>query len=181
MGKGKQPENWDELVKSMSDKITPSQVSSQLKLIASKISNSKSPCKDLVAKDLQLLINKISSDEPEMTKLYEESDFKTYKKSDFAQFDQVTEYEEFESCEVIDVKDGMLTICFMDDVSPTGQINKFYKFPPSVADKTIFLNPDEEGFFGQPEYPSTKVEPGFVCDQLWLKKGVGDLLGLNQS
>jgi hypothetical protein len=178
MGKGKQPENWDELVKSMSNNITPSQVSSQLKLIASKISNSKSPDKDLVVKDLQLLINKISSDEPEMTKLYEESDFKTYKKSDFAQFDQVTEYEEFGSCEVIDVKDGMLTICFRDDVSPTGQINKFYKFPPSVADKTIFLDPDEEEFFGQPEYPSTKVGPGFVCDQLWLKKGVGDLLGL---
>lgn len=43
--------------------MTPSQLSAQLRHIAAKINDSKSPRRDLVANDLRLLITKISSDE----------------------------------------------------------------------------------------------------------------------
>lgn len=43
--------------------MTPSQLSAQLRHIAAKISNSKSPRRDLVAADLKTLIRKISSDD----------------------------------------------------------------------------------------------------------------------
>jgi len=42
--------------------MTPSQLSTQLRHIAAKISNSKSPRRDLIARDLKNLINKLSDD-----------------------------------------------------------------------------------------------------------------------
>jgi len=48
--------------------MTPIQLSSQLRHIAAKISNSKSPQKNLVIKDLKELISKISSDKDQPDK-----------------------------------------------------------------------------------------------------------------
>ena len=85
---------------------------------------------------------------------------------DFSQFDEVTEYEDFAPCEVMAVENGMITIFF------DGDDTELYKFPPSVTNSD-FHNP-----ITHEVVTADQAQPGFICRSLYLKIGVGELLGL---
>ena len=86
--------------------------------------------------------------------------------SQFDQFDQVTEYEEFFPCEVTAIEDGMLVCVFDCD----GE-DELCKFPPKVTNSD-FHNP-----ITHEVVTADQAKPGFICRSLLLKEGVGDLLG----
>lgn len=98
--------------------------------------------------------------------LRNEDDENTITESDFSQFDNVDEFEDFADCDVASNKGGMLSLRF------DGDDTMLFKVPVSVVNST-FRNPST----GE-QVEAADAKPGMVCDMLWLKKGVAELLGL---